>query len=486
MPVFELIIGVLLLTADPAVELAARIDHHVSNVWREEQIQPAQRADDAEFFRRVSLDLTGQIPPAADVRAFLEDARSEKRREVVERLLHSAAFARHWSTVLRADWVPQASEPLGDAFARWLESQLREGASFDQLARSILTASMRPAADNPQQAAARSFLIANDFKPENLAANTARQFVGLNLDCAQCHNHPFARWTQDQFWEFAAFFAETPTDAATAAPQITIPQTEKTVTARFPDGSEPAEQAGIDPRVQLVDWMTLPDNRYFSRNAVNRVWAYFLGSGLVEPLDDLSGAVQPSHPELLDELADAFTKSGYDLRFLIRAITASQAYQLSSVKALGPPDQLNPQLFAKMPVRPLSDEQLLGSLLLATGISPPSESERREFVAQFRRLDRRPEPETSVLQSLFRMNCPATARATDTAAHTMLGAVVSAPFLDMHDKIETLYLTTLSRYPTTDEATAMIAYVRGASAEAKGFADVVWVLLNCAEFSLNH
>jgi hypothetical protein len=242
----------------------------------------------------------------------------------------------------------------------------------------------------------------------------------------------------------------------------------------------------LDPRVQLVDWMTSPDNRYFSRNAVNRVWAYLLGTGLVEPLDDLSGAVPPSHPELLDELATAFTQSGYDLRFLIRAITSSQAYQLSSARSNNLPDELNPQLFAKMPVRPLSDEQLLASLLLATGVSPPSETERREFVAQFRRLDRRPEPETSVLQALVRMNGAATARATDTAAHATLGAVASAPFLDMHDKVETLYVATLSRFPTTDEAAAMIAHVRAAPAEIEGFSDVVWMLINCAEFSLNH
>lgn len=473
----------LLAAADPAADLAARIDHHVSLRWELVDARPAPMADDAEFVRRLTLDLAGHIPAAADVWAFLDDATADKRRRLIDRLLDRAAFARHWSAVLAADWVPQASEPVAESFRAWIEERLRAHAPYDKMVRELLTAPVRPQPGQPASAAARGYLVANDFKPENLAANSARQFVGLNLECAQCHNHPFARWTQQQFWQFAAFYADVQGAGSEDAARIAIPGIEKIALARFPGGQEPPWQPGDDARGKLVDWMTAEGNPYFARNAVNRLWAYFLGTGLVEPLDDLSGAIEPSHPELLDELARAFAASGYDLPLLIRAITASRTYQLTSAIAGSRAD--DPRWFARMPVRVLSAEQLLDSFLLATGVAEPSEVDRRDFLSRFRRNERRPAPDSSVLEALLRMNGRLTDEATSAAGAT-LRAAGEAPFLDSAKRIELLYLAALSRSPSAEEARLMGKHLAASGDNQDQLADVLWVLINSAEFALNH
>jgi len=467
--------------------LAARIDHHVTVRWQSAGVEPVPPADDAEFLRRVSLDLLGRIPTAGEVRLFLADQSPDKRRRLVDDFLDSAAFARHWSTVLTSDWLPQASDPVSAGFQIWLEKQWRARVPYDRLVQEMLTAEPRLRSPSPTALGADAFLVANDFKPENLAASTARQFFGLNLDCAQCHNHPFARWTQDQFWEFAAFFADARPAAGhepAALAMIAIPLAERTVTARFPDGVAPRWQAGDNPRAQLVQWMTASQTPYFARNAVNRLWAYFLGTGLVDPLDDLSGAAEPSHPELLDELSAAFAASGYDARLIIRGLLASRAYQLTS--AVQDASVRDSRLFARMPLRPLSAEQRLASVLTAAGVATVGETEQREFLARFKQNDRRAEPESSVLQSLMRMNGALTTAATDAAQGGTLRAATTGPLGALADRIEVLYLSSLSRLPTADEQTLMQQHVAARGDTEQGLANVFWVLINSAEFGVNH
>lgn len=474
----------LVAAADPAAELAAEIDRHVAERWAAAKVTPAAPADDAQFLRRVSLDLVGCVPRAAEVRAFLADTDPQKRRKLVDRLLASPAFARHRASQWRTDWIPQASDSVAEPFTRWIERRLQEGVAYNQLVREMLTAAPRNepgAADGSSEAL--GFLLASDYQPENLAAHSARLFLGLNLECAQCHNHPFARWTNEQFWEFAAFFSNVQRPDQFGPTSIEVPSLKKTVGARFPDGAEPDWQPKQSPRGRLVDWMDGEQNRYFARNAVNRLWADLFGTGLVEPLDDLSGAVEPSHPELLELLSRTLVTSGYDIRLLTRAITASQAYQLTSAGSSA--DQPEAQLFARMALRPLSPEQLLASLTRAAGLGPISDEERHEFIEQFRLVDRRAEQETSILQTLLRMNGQLVAKASDPRDGGTLAAVCSE-FLPEGQKIDVLYLCALSRLPRDEERQQFNDYVAHAPRREEGLADVLWVLFNSAEFKVNH
>ena len=235
--------------------------------------------------------------------------------------------------------------------------------------RTLFAGRGRQAFQQPQQDSPFLFLQVNEFKPENVASAASRLFMGVKIECAQCHNHPFAPYTKEQFWETAAFFAEVQPAIANVTDvkvkrEIKIPDTTKVVPARFfDDGQEPPWDATKSPRETFADWLTSPKNPYFARNMVNRTWAHFLGLGLIEPIDEPSEDNPPVMPELLDDLSKAYIASGYDTRFLIRAITRSKAYQLTSRQT--DPSQAEPKQFARMNVKAMTGEQLFDSL--ATG-----------------------------------------------------------------------------------------------------------------------
>lgn len=480
---------------DPAT-LAARLDQHLETCWAAEKVKPSDLADAAVFARRVHLDLVGRIPTVAEVRAFLDDQSADKRAALITRLVDSPAHARHAARFWRREWVLRIDAPplasLASEFEAWLASKFREATSYDRLARELLTAT------SPRigRKAPTTFLIASEYKPENLAANATRAFLGINLDCAQCHDHPFARWTRDQFWETAAFFARPEKDSVPAKFVVTIPNTKRTATARLLNDTEPKWPKAVKDdtgRTVLAEWVTSKDNSYFARNAVNRVWADLFGTGLVEPLDDLSGQNPPSHPELLDELATAFADSGFDLKYLTSAIVMTKAYQRSAVASASATG--DPRLFARAAVRGMTGDQLYESLRVAAGLPPDREDldpasvarERREFVDQFR-VERTGAAQRSIPQALSLMNGQFTATLTDLAGAPTLRAA-EAPFLDTRGKVEVLYLAALGRKPSDDELTLFAKYVEkgGADGDAKkALADVFWALLNGSEFNTNH
>jgi hypothetical protein len=491
--------------ADP-VSLAHQIDERIAAQWKAGNIKPASPADDATFVRRIYLDLAGHIPTVADARYFLADKSPERRTRLITKLVNSPSHARHAATFWRQQWIPQANAPqfalLADEIDGWLADKLREGASYDQIVRDLLTVSgsgTRGNGEHLQGMVPTAFLKASEFKPENLAANTTRAFLGLNLDCAQCHNHPFSRWTREQFWQTAAFFARpTGTGTEPLRLEIAIPDTKQTVGPKLLAGSQPGWPEALKDetgRIMLADWITAKDNPYFARNAVNRVWAELLGTGLVEPLDDLNSDNPASHPELLDDLAKAFVESGFDLKFLTTAILLSETYQRSTTAAReGSP--ISARLFARSAVRGLSGEQLYDSLLVAAGLPLEREDldplnaqrERKKFAEKFR-VDRSGTAQRSILQSLSLMNGKLISELTDVASSPTLRGVSDAPFLDRKGKIESLYLAALSRPPTEDELAPLLKYVEGGSVggnERQALADVFWALLNTSEFSTNH
>jgi Protein of unknown function (DUF1553)/Protein of unknown function (DUF1549) len=515
-------------TSNPAA-LAAKIDEHLARRWPQANVKPAPPADDAEFVRRVYLDLSGRIPTVAETRSFLADKRADRRAQLIDRLLASPRYATHFAGVYRSILIPEAGNNFlvrfqQGAFEDWLKQQFAANVGLNRMTRNLLTVPVGneagPAAlginDGPSPMA---FYYAKEFKPENLAAGAARVFLGVRVECAQCHNHPFASWKKEQFWSLAAFFsgingrqqgdvivpgAETPTKR-----EITIPNTDTVVQARFLDGSQPKWGSDDTSRKVLANWMTARNNPYFARAAVNRTWAYLLGTGLVEPVDDMIGnSTTSTHPELLELLSREFVAQGYDLKFLIRAITLTDAYQRTSAgtdKAQGEPSQ-----FARMPLRGITAEQLFDSLVTATGYRgggdgrdnlldalSGKQSARAQILTKFANpSERATMTQTSIVQALTLMNGKVIGDVTSIQRSETLAALVDAPFLSTTDRIEALYLAALSRQPNTKELARTTRFVDDAVREASkterataynhAIADVFWALLNSSEFGLNH
>jgi hypothetical protein len=506
---------------DDAEQLAAAIDRLIEARLKQEGARPAPPADDGAFLRRLSLDVVGRVPPVAEARRFLREGAPDKRRRELERLLDSPGYAKHFTNVWRDLLLPEANADfqrryLVPGVEGWLRRHFSDNTPYDKMVRELITlkvASGRDAmlefqefyrgggGDSPI-----GFYLAKEGKPENLAASTARLFLGVRLECAQCHDHPFGGWTRDEFWGQAAFFAGIKGPRGNFyfgqlrevadRRELPIPGTERVAQARFLDGKEPRWKYKVSAREALADWMTAKDNPYFARTAVNRMWGHFFGVGLVDPVDDFNDDNPPSHPELLDELARQFVAHNYDFKFLVRAITLSKAYQRSS--AYPSADRPEVRLFACMPVKGLSPEQLYDSILEATRTRDNVPFARRafvfgapgqEFMQKFTAQERRTDYQTSIPQALAMMNSGLVSAATHPTKSELLAAVNEAPFMTTAGRVEALFLATLCRKPTAEEADKLVKYVdKGGAAgdKKKALADVYWVLLNSSEFMFNH
>jgi hypothetical protein len=510
--VFLALVSSALAIADPppgALEIATTIDNCLERRFQRDKIKPAPLADDAEFLRRAYLDITGRIPRVADVHAFLADTGKDKRAKLIDQLLEDHRFPVHFANVWRVVLLPEIGPDREAAafkigFEAWLRQRFQAGVGYDKLVRELLTVpiahdgkDVEPVLRDPEKPNPLAFYAVKEARPENLASAVARCFLGVRLECAQCHNHPFGKWKQDQFWSQAAFFAGlerkgkgifaplseafdrrelAPSEGSTARPAV------------FLDGATPKWQADVPPRSVLANWVTAPDNPYFARATVNRVWGLFFGSGLVDPVDDFRRDNPPSDERLLDVLARVFVDSDYDLRYLIRCVCLSQAYQRASARTDETQD--NTKLPARMRVKALSGEQFFDSLALATGYRDEQDkgAARQQFLTRFAQLGSLAEPETSVQQALTMLNGRFVAWATDPEACPTLVAVTQTPGMNTTERIEALYLATLCRKPGADELARMKQHV--AKTEGKGeperLADVFWMLLNTAEFRSNH
>ena len=530
-----LIAAVALLTASLASfagesdltpqQLAAKIDHHLATRWALEDIQPAPIASDSEFVRRVYLDLIGRIPRVAETREFLADPAPDKRAKLIERLLANAQFVTHWSNTWRDIILPAGGNQQAALFANnlrgWIEQQIRKDTPYDKMVRGLLAAPMnaggapqaRPL-PQPLNAGPLAYFQAQEFKPENLAASTARVFLGVRLECAQCHDHPFAKWAQTDFWGLAAFYSgiqpnnftrpagrqQQPVVLKNPGREIKIPGKEKIVKAMFPTGEPPLWDDGIESRQVLAEWVTSKSNPYFARTAANRLWVHCFGMGLMDPCDDEPTDENPiRHPELLTELTQQFIAHDFDVKYLVCSIMLSQAYQRTS--ALSHPSQKETQAFARMPVRGLTPEQLFDSLATATGYNfqqgQPDprivifndQSVRGQLLNRFAAQERRTETQTSILQALALMNGKFVSDATSLRSSNTLAAIADVPFMTLEQKIDALFLAALSRSPRAEERDRLVTYAQrggGQSAPSAALADIFWVLLNTSEFLLNH
>jgi hypothetical protein len=495
-------------------DLATRIDSQLAAAFPG-GVMPAPEATDAEFLRRAYLDVVGRIPRVPEARRFLDSASPDKRGALVEELLSSPEYHVHAAQNWRQLLVPQATsnlrvQHLGMSVEAWVRDLLGRGAKDDEVVRRLLTARLdylewtadkRPSIRS--QLSPVGFYQINDLKPETVSASVSRAFLGLKLECAQCHDHPFDRWTQQQAWETAAFFAGVPPlePDIVPAPQLAlrrtlkVAETDRPASARFLDGSEPAWGAEPDPRRTFAGWLTDRKNPYFAPVMANRIWARYFGVGLVDPPDDWGPHNPPSHPELLQGLAAAYAESGFDERYLARVIASTRAYRRSSRRPAG--EATTDRLYAAMTVKPLSAEQLFDSLGVATGYRDPTplsarlatgwppESPRGQFLAKFGGGGSRTDAQVSILQALSLMNGAWTTRQTDPVQGEVLRAVTHAPFLTPERQVETLFLGTLSRRPTPEESRRYLAHVRDAGDTGQGLSDVLWVLINSEEFLVN-
>jgi Protein of unknown function (DUF1549)/Protein of unknown function (DUF1553) len=519
--------GLLVLAASSAVsaedaerQMSSRIDALLRQSWKAAGVKPAPLADDAVFLRRAYLDLTGVIPTVSEVREFLADKRPDKRSRLIDRLLgtpakdgskrrtgssrHATHLANAWQHVMLPDLNNNPQLRFRAAtFNAWLRNHFADNTPYDKVARELLTYT------GSTQTGPGLYYQALEFKPEELAASTSRIFLGVQIQCAQCHNHPFDHWTQQDFWGYAAFFAQIGRPSArtrflqavadTSSGEVKLPKTKAIVKPKFLTEKETILNDGITRRQQAAEWLTSPQNPYFAKATVNRAWALLFGYGLVDPVDDIGRHNPSAHPELLNELAADFVKHGYDLRRLFRVLAKSRAYQLSS--RVTESDSYHPHLFHRMAVKSLTAEQIYDCLDVATAKREPVtangypsnyryNAQKAAFIAKFDApTQRSTEFQAGIPQALTMMNGGFIATATDPDRSDLLIAVAESPFMTDEQRVEALFLAVLSRQPTAAERARLTSHVQkpgNSNDTRKALSDVMWALLNSTEFMLNH
>lgn len=467
-----------------------------------QKADPTHNADDATFLRRASLDLIGRIPTISEVYQYVDENSDSKHDYTIERMLNSGAFYRTQATLWRRAWVPQADTPeyaaVANEFEAWIAQELQRRTPYDQLVRKVVMW-------NPNQVASselspRGFYEANDAQPENLAASSTRAFLGINLDCAQCHNHPFARWTREQFWQTAAFFADfSIVDSDSKLPLLTIPDTElkcqPALLSEAGDVALPANATSAGLKQTLVDWMSAEKERYLARNAVNRIWAHFFGQAIVEPMDDLSADAAQSGPraELLDELSQRFIDSHYDITMIIKAIVQSDAYrQASATSNAEQQEASNSAPVQTALVRAMTGEQLYDSLRTAAGLPAETSAQRGDndrdtFTARFH-IERSHDAQRSISQALTMMNGRQVNELCTAFGNRMLASIVASPFMSADQQIDTVFVAVLGRHVTADESKVVKQHFDSQPTRSidNKLSQLFWALINSPEFNTNH
>jgi hypothetical protein len=491
--------------------LTTLIDTAVNRPLEENGIRPSPLAEDAEFLRRVYLDLTGVIPPVEKTIAFLDSSDIDKRRKLIDDLLESPEYGKHQTDIWQTLLVPKTSDNRrlqSDAFVTWLEDGFGSNKPWNRLVSELLTAA------GPQdENAATTFFIANNT-PDKLTDQVSRLFLGVQLQCAQCHDHPFTEWKQDEYWAMAAFFMKVrtngnPQQAARQGRTLEVvevnnprqgrrqplPDSAKTVPAKFFQGDQPRINPTEPNRPVLAKWLTAPENPFFARAMVNRTWTQLFGRGLVTPVDDMHDGNPATHPELLDALAGQFAANGFDLKFLIRSICNSQAYQRTSKPYSG--NDADEIWFSHMPIKSLTPEQMFDSLTAIIGRNPGRDARpprnqgqplpmgagpRGQFV-NFFNVEEGANPveyQSGVPQVLRLMNSPQFNPSNSAVVMQLLRARATKTEI-----AEKLCLTALSRRPTPEESVKWTAFLSKESDMRRAAGDLLWAMLNSSEFALN-
>ena len=489
-------------------EPANYIDEAVAAKLNKLRIHPSEQCDDETFLRRVTVDLTGLVPNPEEYEAFLADETPDKRARKIDELLEKREFTdilvskwAEWLAMRSSNQVPYKGIVL---YYEWLAEQIGSDVPLDEMVRTLL------ASDGGTFTTPQTNFYQLERDQLKIAENVAQIFMGMRIQCAQCHNHPFDRWTQDDYYSFAAFFSQVGRKRAEdyreqiiynrASGEVRHPVTGQNALPVFLGGDQP-DVKGKDRREVVANWLASPENPFFARNFANRIWSHFFGIGIIEPVDDVRVSNPPSNPELLDALAAKFTESGYDIKRLVREICNSKAYQRSTLRnESNMSDELN---FAHQTVRRIKAESMLDIVSQVTstkdkfrglplGAKATQIADGRTssyFLSTFGRAER-----TTVCSCEVKME-----PTLSQALHLMNGDTINSKMqqggvlkelqdeqLEPAAAIERLYVRALARKPTQKELEALLPMFAEGSDLKQAHEDVFWALLNSREFLFNH
>jgi hypothetical protein len=505
------------------------INEQIQQGWRDAEVVASLRSSDAEWIRRVTLDIVGHIPTADRVAEFLADKRENKRELLIDELLDDEDYVRNWSTIW-TNLLIGRSNPRGvnrDSLQKFLRDSFAENRGWNEIVAEFISAE-----GSADENGATNFLIAhvnNEAVPAT--AITAKLFLGLQIQCTQCHNHPFNDKTQDEFWAFNSFFQQVDVKRASVSGNPEVRQVVLTdrpeggptfyetrsglMKAAFPrfEARKIDESESVNRRDELAVLMTVGEAPQMARAFVNRMWKHFFGAGFTPTVDDMGPHVAVSHPELLDGLTREFVRSGYDVRQLVRWICRTEAYGLTSrfgeSNRVDDPSLGELPLFSRVYVKPMTVEQLFDSLLIATGAREAFgsdwasvEKRRQDWLQQFVmawETDENDEADLfdgTIPQALMLMNGELIQLSLESERSTYLDQVVRSRASE-NEKIEAIALAALSRPPSRNETTAVRRLLRErsaarpatgnpASALRGSLQDYFWACLNSNEFILIH
>ena len=473
------------------------------------RITQAAPSTDAVFLRRAYLDVVGVLPTTDEARTFLADETPDKRNRLIETLLDRSEFidlwAMKWAEILRVRTSTALDAKGMHRYNDWLRQALQSNMPMDELTRELLTAE----GGNFTSPAANFYLV--ESEPKMVAENVAQVFMGIQIKCAQCHNHPFERWTMDDYYSFSSFFAQVGRKES-SDPRETIvynsrsgevknPRDGKVMQPKFLGGAVP-ELNGRDRRAVLAEWLTSESNPWFAKNIANRVWEHFFGQGIVDAPDDVRVSNPPSNPQLLDELGRRLVAYRYDLRLLIRDICTSNTYQMSTQ---APPESTqDTRNFAYARVRRLPSEILLDAICQVTeskvkfallpmgarAVQVANGASGNYFLDVFGRptrvtactCERRNEP--TLAQALHLINGDTMTNAIASPEGRL--AKARAAETNTFEIIGDLYLAAYARNPSEEESARLASFAADAEDRGAALEDIYWSVLNSKEFVFNH
>jgi hypothetical protein len=488
------------------------IDKLVNAKLQRLKILPSEIASDAEFLRRLYFDLIGVPPSPEELRAFVADRTEtrKKRAVAIDKLLDRPEFVNHWA-VKWSDLLQVNRAKLGDkgvwAFREWIRDALAENRAYDKMVRELITARGSTYRNPP----ANFFRFTRE--PKAAMETTTQLFLGVRMVCAQCHDHPFEQWTQNQYFHLTAFFGAVGVKSGGESDEEIVYEKREETETRHPKDNRvmsakflfDVDKTGLredDLRESLASWLTSPANPLFAKAIVNRLWSYFFGVGIIEPVDDIRGSNPPSNPALLDALTKDFLDRKYDLRHLIRTIVNSRTYQASyRTNEWNADDATN---FSHALPRRLTAEQLHDAIHLAAGVRPkvaqvPADSlaqdfpdpsiERGGFLDLFGRPERQTScecerrPDVSLVQALNLLNGSTIAEAI-ADPNGRISRLILAGASD-RAIVEEIYAAALSREPSSSELDMALTYLARGGGRAERAQDLLWALINSNAFLFN-
>lgn len=489
------------------------IDELLIKKWKDLGLTPSANCTDEEFLRRLYLDVIGTMPKPEEIRAFLADKSADKRAREIEKVLNRPEFVDFWTIkwgdLLRINRAALQEKGMW-SFHNWVRAQLRDNKPVDEFVRDIITAEGSTFTDGP----VNYYQIGRT--PDDWGETTSQVFLGVRMQCAKCHHHPFEKWSQDDYYGMSAFFSRLGTKNSPEfglfgresivyiknTGEVSHPRKRMVVKPHPLDGPDMDDE--FDRRKKLADWMTTSENPFFAKNIVNRFWGYLMGHGLVEPLDDMRATNPATNVELLDALAKDFVDHKFDLKHLLKTILQSRAWQASSIASDGNTADSANTHFCRYSTKRLTAEQLADAVDFATGtqekyvglplgtraIQLPDSAVRSYLLDVFGR------PARQITCECERTVKPNIAQALHLLNGDFLNKKIAEPTgrvekiikqkTDKTKAIEEIYMVTLGRAPKADEVSKATGWVDSAGELREGLQDLMWSLLNSREFLFNH